>query len=98
METIHFHDTILDVDSEAAEPLQAFHVMTKPRGAICNLYCSYCSFLSKELLYPGSRFRMNELLDSYTHHYISAQRVPEVTVFIAWLTSRARHLYAPPGA
>jgi uncharacterized protein len=61
----------------------AFHVMTKPRGAICNLDCKYCYFLSKEMLYPGSRFRMaDELLESYTRQYIAGQHVPEVT--FAW--------------
>lgn len=61
----------------------AFHVMLKPRGAICNLDCKYCYFLSKEMMYPGSRFRMaDELLESYTQQYIAAQRVPEVT--FAW--------------
>lgn len=58
----------------------AFHVMVKPRGAICNLDCHYCYFLSKELLYPGSRFRMaSELLDEYTRQYIESQPGPEVT-------------------
>ena len=61
----------------------AFHVMLKPRGAICNLDCSYCYYLAKELLYPGSRFRMaSDLLEDYTRQYIEAQRVPEVT--FAW--------------
>jgi uncharacterized protein len=61
----------------------AFHVMLKPRGAICNLDCKYCYFLSKEMLYPGSHFRMaDELLEEYTRQYIAAQRVPEVT--FAW--------------
>ena len=65
------------------EPSTAFHIMLKPRGAICNLDCSYCYFLSKELLYPGSRFRMaNDLLEDYTRQYIGAQCVPEVT--FAW--------------
>jgi uncharacterized protein len=36
----------------------AFHVMSKPTGAICNLDCEYCFFLSKDQLYPGSGFRM----------------------------------------
>jgi len=36
----------------------AFHLMAKPTGATCNLDCEYCFFLSKEMLYPGSRFRM----------------------------------------
>ena len=31
----------------------AFHVMAKPTGAVCNLDCEYCFFLSKEMLYPG---------------------------------------------
>ena len=65
------------------EPLSAFHIMLKPRGAICNLDCAYCYFLSKELLYPGSRFRMaNDLLEDYTRQYIEAQCVSDVT--FAW--------------
>ncbi len=62
---------------------RAFHVMTKPRGAICNLDCKYCYFLSKERLYPNSDFRMSEtLLEEYIQQYIEVQRVPEVT--FAW--------------
>lgn len=61
----------------------AFHLMVKPGGAICNLDCTYCYFLSKELLYPGSRFKMaDELLETYTRDYIAAQRADEVT--FAW--------------
>src|SRR5579863_10187664 len=60
-----------------------FHVLIKPTGAICNLDCKYCFFLSKELLYPGSRFRMAEdLLETYLRQLIEAHTVPEVT--IAW--------------
>ena len=33
--------------------LRHFHVLAKPTGAICNLDCKYCFFLSKEMLYPG---------------------------------------------
>jgi hypothetical protein len=33
-----------------------FHLMAKPTGAVCNLGCTYCFFLDKELLYPGSGF------------------------------------------
>lgn len=69
-------------DVQTATP-PAFHVMTKPRGAICNLDCKYCYFLSKELLYPGSRSRMaDDLLRTYTQQYIEAQQVNEVT--FAW--------------
>jgi uncharacterized protein len=64
-------------------PPPAFHIMTKPRGAICNLDCKYCYFLSKERLYPDSAFRMTDnLLEEYTRQYIQSQRVPEVT--FAW--------------
>lgn len=67
----------------SAVPPAAFHVMLKPRGAICNLDCKYCYFLAKEMMYPGSRFRMaDDLLETYTKQYIDAQRVPEVT--FAW--------------
>src|SRR5215469_16912435 len=61
----------------------AFHLLAKPTGAICNLDCTYCFFLSKELLYPGSKFRMaDDLLDTYIRQLIESQRAPEVT--IAW--------------
>jgi uncharacterized protein len=74
--------SFLSAGDESVAPA-AFHVMMKPRGAICNLDCEYCYFLSKERLYPGSRFRMaDDLLEEYTRQYIEAQRVPEVT--FAW--------------
>ena len=61
----------------------AFHLLAKPTGATCNLDCAYCFFLSKEMLYPGSRFRMaDELLETYIRQLIEAHRTPEVTV--AW--------------
>jgi len=60
-----------------------FHLLAKPTGAICNLDCSYCFFLSKEELYPGSSFRMSDaLLRSYLTQLLDAHRDPEVTV--AW--------------
>jgi uncharacterized protein len=58
-----------------------FHVLAKPTGAICNLDCKYCFFLSKEMLYPGSRFRMaDKLLDEYIKQMIESQMVPEVNI------------------
>src|SRR5690606_4239367 len=61
----------------------AFHLLAKPTGAVCNLDCQYCFFLSKEQLYPGDRFRMaDELLERYIRQLLEAHRVPEVTV--AW--------------
>ncbi len=67
----------------AISPPHVFHVMAKPRGAICNLDCAYCFYLPKEDLYRGSSFRMSdETLESYTRQYIQNQRVPEVN--FAW--------------
>lgn len=61
----------------------AFHLLAKPTGAICNLDCSYCYYLSKEMLYAGSRFRMaDELLETYIRDLIEADRSPEV--MISW--------------
>ena len=60
-----------------------FHVLSKPSGATCNLDCTYCFFLSKEKLYPNSRFRMtDDLLETYIRQLLESQRAPEVT--IAW--------------
>ena len=61
----------------------AFHLLAKPSGATCNLDCAYCFFLSKELLYPGSRFRMaDELLETYIRQLLEAHQTPEV--YVAW--------------
>ncbi len=56
--------------------------MAKPSGAVCNLDCEYCFFLSKELLYPGSRFRMaDDLLRLYIEQLFAAHaNAPEVNV------------------
>ncbi len=54
---------------------RAFHVMSKPTGAICNLDCEYCFFLSKEELYPGSGFRMPpDVHEAYISQLLAAQR------------------------
>src|ERR1022692_4334848 len=62
----------------------AFHVMAKPTGAVCNLDCEYCFFLSKEMLYPGSRFRMAAgLQETYIRQLMAGHaRAPEAIV--AW--------------
>jgi uncharacterized protein len=60
-----------------------FHVMAKPTGAICNLDCKYCFFLSKEALYPGSPFRMtDDVMEAYVKQIIESQQAPQVT--LAW--------------
>ena len=79
------HPTTREVETIRGAPPAwdppAVHVLAKPTGAICNLACSYCFFLDKELLYEGSRFRMSdEALDSYIRQLIEAHRTPQVTV------------------
>ena len=70
------------MDLPPASP-PAYHVLAKPTGAICNLDCKYCFFLSKEMLYPGNRFRMaDDLLETYIRQLIESHRTSEVT--IAW--------------
>ena len=63
---------------------RAFHVMAKPTGAVCNLDCEYCFFLSKEMLYPGSRFKMAaDLQETYIWQLLEAHaRAAEAG--IAW--------------
>ena len=64
-------------------PPPAFHLLAKPTGAICNLDCTYCFFLSKEALYPGSRPRMtDDVLEAYLRQLLEAHQTPEVNV--AW--------------
>ena len=61
----------------------SFHVLTKPTGAVCNLDCTYCFFLSKEALYPGSKFRMSdETHERYVRQLLEAHQSEMVT--IAW--------------
>jgi uncharacterized protein len=60
-----------------------FNLLAKPTGATCNLDCKYCFFLSKEMLYPGDRFRMSDqLLETYIRQLLEAQPPDEVNV--AW--------------
>jgi len=60
-----------------------FHLLAKPTGAVCNLDCKYCFFLSKEALYPESDFRMaDDLLEIYISQLLEAQQAPNVS--IAW--------------
>ncbi len=61
----------------------AFHILAKPRGAVCNLACTYCFYTGKSNLYPEGTFRMtDEVLESYVRQVIQGHRSPEVT--IAW--------------
>jgi len=72
---------VLPTDRDDRVP-RAFHVMTKPTGAVCNLDCTYCFYLTKESLYPGSDFRMNDdVLERYVTQLLDAHRgLDEVVV------------------
>ncbi|HET6567898.1 MAG TPA: anaerobic sulfatase-maturation protein [Rhodothermales bacterium] len=61
-----------------------FHIMTKPVGPICNLDCTYCFYLEKEKLYPGThQWAMSpEVLESYVRQYVAGQ--PGDVVHFAW--------------
>src|SRR3954447_12903795 len=68
---------------DTTSPPRPFHVLAKPTGAICNLDCKYCFFLSKEMLYPGDRFRMaDDLLETYIRQLLESQPGPHISV--AW--------------
>jgi uncharacterized protein len=71
-------------ETGAPATVGGFHLLAKPTGAVCNLDCAYCFFLSKEMLYPGSRFRMaDEMLERYIAQLVEAHAgAPEVQV--AW--------------
>ena len=69
--------------STAPDAPPRFHVMAKPTGAVCNLACTYCFFLDKELLYPGSPFRMSDdTLEAYIRQLVEGHKTSPVTV--AW--------------
>ncbi len=74
----------LPLTSSTTVPVRRpFHVLAKPTGAICNLDCEYCFFLTKETLYPGDRFRMtDDVLESYIGQLLDSHPDGEVT--IAW--------------
>lgn len=60
-----------------------FSVLAKPTGAACNLDCTYCFFLSKELLYDHDSQRMSEAgLEVYLRNLLDSQ--PDGPVEIAW--------------
>ncbi len=60
-----------------------FSVVAKPAGAACNLDCSYCFFLSKELLYDHDSQRMSAgALRNYVKNFLDAQ--PDGPVTMIW--------------
>jgi uncharacterized protein len=75
MKNLHYSD-ILKINRPAA-----FNVMLKPAGPACNLNCTYCYYLEKKNLYPGTsdlKFS-DELLEKFIREFIGAHEVPIVT-------------------
>lgn len=67
----------------AASRRLPFSVLAKPTGAACNLDCTYCFFLSKELLYDHDGQRMSEDgLERYLRNLLDSH--PDGRVEIAW--------------
>jgi uncharacterized protein len=62
----------------------AFHLMVKPTGPICNMDCTYCFYLDKEKLYPETRsWAMPEdVLERYIRDYIDCQNTRSIS--FAW--------------
>ena len=60
---------------------EAFHIMAKPSGSLCNLDCIYCFYLEKEKLYPDTnKWAMSKVvLENYIRKYIESQETPVVT-------------------
>jgi len=64
-------------------PQNNYHLLAKPAGAACNLGCQYCFFLSKENLYQGDSYLMNEdTLEIYIKQLLESSPGPQVD--IAW--------------
>lgn len=61
-------------------PTQAFHMLAKPSGPICNLNCNYCFYTEKESLFePKTPFRMSDqTLENFIKNYIEVQDANEI--------------------
>lgn len=59
------------------------HVMAKPIGAVCNIDCTYCYYLSKQDLLEykkGCSPQMDEqTLETYIRQYIEGQNTPRLS-------------------
>jgi uncharacterized protein len=61
-----------------------FQIFVKPVGASCNLACSYCYYLTKSDLYPGSgTLKMSgDILEKYIKQHIEAST--DSTILFSW--------------
>lgn len=74
----------MSILTERATGTSSYHVMAKPTGPMCNLDCSYCFYLEKEKLYPGTRSwtMPDDVLETYIRQSIESQA--HNTVSFAW--------------
>ena len=76
-------DTLTLQDAVKITGPQAFNIMIKPVGSLCNLKCHYCYYLDKAEIYGGREPRMTEqMLEHFVKEYIRANDVVEV--FFNW--------------
>src|SRR5581483_7095282 len=58
---------------------RSMHATAKPIGALCNLDCDYCYYLSKEELLAQKTRRMGDgVLERFVSQYIATQDGPEI--------------------
>src|SRR4249920_839560 len=63
----------------AAGVERSFHTTVKPIGALCNLDCTYCYYLSKEeLLEQKTRRIADEVLEQFIVEYIATHDTDDV--------------------
>jgi uncharacterized protein len=62
------------------KPVRRMHVMVKPTGALCNLDCTYCYYLSKQELLgrPEQWCISDEVLEIFIRQYFEGQNCKEV--------------------
>jgi uncharacterized protein len=72
---------ILFTDALKLNRPNAFNVMVKPAGPVCNLNCTYCYYLEKSKLFPGKNdlTLKEDILEKFVKDYIESQQIPVVT-------------------
>ncbi|MBO5979428.1 MAG: anaerobic sulfatase-maturation protein [Bacteroidales bacterium] len=76
-------DTLTLQDAVKITGPQAFNIMIKPVGSLCNPKCHYCYYLDKAEIYGGKEPRMSEqMLEHFIKEYIAANDVRDV--FFNW--------------